>query len=391
MTIIDNSHWITTVHGRSGYGSVSRGILTEMLKRNIKFTYENYDWDGGIVESPTAYPFEELKKLEYPQLSYHITDMENLIHHRTITMEDKNPLPKHLEKKTNIFMTGYPLKPHAPPFFSDVLSQYDAVVTPSDYSKSILENTRLDVIPPIYTVPWGYNQHLYTVTPDDHKKYTEERTSPFTFFAVLQWQHLKSPWELINAYLQEFTKEDNVRLLLRVHIDETMNTHNHIARTMKMWSKRLWEFTGRLNPPLIETIIHPLSTKSMSKFYQASDVFIHTSKAEFFGLPVLEAMACGVPTIATNWHAVGEFYKEKDLAIEGYKTKPMPTEFKGTIYDGQFGIEQQVPYQAEIRHKMRVAYEMSQEELKKKGLEQYKSIKHLTWEHTVDKLKEIEL
>jgi hypothetical protein len=215
--------------------------------------------------------------------------------------------------------------------------------------------------------------------------------TPFTFFAVFQWQHLKSPYELLNAYLQEFNEKDNVRLLLRVHINESAQTHQEIVRTIKLWAKRIWKFTGKLDPPLTETIIHPLSTRQMGRFYRGSDVFIHTSKAEFFGLPVLEAMACGTPVIATNWHAVGEFYKEKDLAIEGYKVLPMPPEFTGTLYDGQFGVEQQVPYISEIRHKMRRAYEMSVEELKQKGKEQYESIKHLTWENTVDKLRSIEI
>ena len=37
----------------------------------------------------------------------------------------------------------------------------------------------------------------------------------------------------------------------------------------------------------------------VAKYYQASDVFVHSAKAEAFGKTVTEALACGVPVVAT--------------------------------------------------------------------------------------------
>ena len=46
--------------------------------------------------------------------------------------------------------------------------------------------------------------------------------------------------------------------------------------------------------------------KELWSLYAASDVFLLTSKAEGLGLPLLEAMAVGVPCIGTNCTAIAE-------------------------------------------------------------------------------------
>jgi glycosyltransferase involved in cell wall biosynthesis len=40
--------------------------------------------------------------------------------------------------------------------------------------------------------------------------------------------------------------------------------------------------------------------EDMPSLYNAADIFLHTAEYEGFGLPVLEAMACGVPVVASN-------------------------------------------------------------------------------------------
>jgi len=47
--------------------------------------------------------------------------------------------------------------------------------------------------------------------------------------------------------------------------------------------------------------------------YQAAEVFAYPSLAEGFGLPVLEAMACGVPVVASTAEALCEIAGEAAL------------------------------------------------------------------------------
>ena len=44
----------------------------------------------------------------------------------------------------------------------------------------------------------------------------------------------------------------------------------------------------------------------MPVLFNAADIYLHTSEYEGFGLPILEAMACGVPIITSNKAAIPE-------------------------------------------------------------------------------------
>jgi len=46
--------------------------------------------------------------------------------------------------------------------------------------------------------------------------------------------------------------------------------------------------------------------EQMPLLFNAADVYLHTSEYEGFGLPVLEAMACGVPVVANNKASIPE-------------------------------------------------------------------------------------
>lgn len=55
-----------------------------------------------------------------------------------------------------------------------------------------------------------------------------------------------------------------------------------------------------------------VSDEELARIYSSSDVFLFTSRAEGFGLPPLEAMACGTAVVSTN--AKGNM----DYMVNGY-------------------------------------------------------------------------
>lgn len=52
-----------------------------------------------------------------------------------------------------------------------------------------------------------------------------------------------------------------------------------------------------------------VSEQEMAELYSCLDVCVSTTQGEGFGLPALEAMACGVPCILPDWSAYGEWAK----------------------------------------------------------------------------------
>ena len=50
------------------------------------------------------------------------------------------------------------------------------------------------------------------------------------------------------------------------------------------------------------------SPEYMAEFYNAMDVHLITTRGEGFGIPILEAQACGVPVITGGWTANKELF-----------------------------------------------------------------------------------
>ncbi|PIQ24557.1 hypothetical protein COW36_11105 [bacterium (Candidatus Blackallbacteria) CG17_big_fil_post_rev_8_21_14_2_50_48_46] len=59
----------------------------------------------------------------------------------------------------------------------------------------------------------------------------------------------------------------------------------------------------------------PFSQKDLLKLYQASDTLILTSLGEGFGMPLLEAQACGLPVIGTDFSSIPEVIGQAGLLI----------------------------------------------------------------------------
>jgi len=59
--------------------------------------------------------------------------------------------------------------------------------------------------------------------------------------------------------------------------------------------------------------------KRMALYYRAADIYIHAAKDEAFGLTITEAMACGLPVVAT---AVGGIPEQIENGVNGFLTPP---------------------------------------------------------------------
>jgi glycosyltransferase involved in cell wall biosynthesis len=68
-------------------------------------------------------------------------------------------------------------------------------------------------------------------------------------------------------------------------------------------------------------------TDDLSALYSAAAAFAFPSLAEGFGLPVLEAMACGAPVVASNASAVPEAVGEAGLVADARR----PEEFAAAL------------------------------------------------------------
>ena len=74
-------------------------------------------------------------------------------------------------------------------------------------------------------------------------------------------------------------------------------------------------------------------------FYNCSTLFVYPSLYEGFGLPPLEAMTCGTPTITTNVTSIPEVVGDGALLADPYDTEELTEKIYKTVSDAEFREE----------------------------------------------------
>jgi glycosyltransferase involved in cell wall biosynthesis len=76
-----------------------------------------------------------------------------------------------------------------------------------------------------------------------------------------------------------------------------------------------------------------LSDEELRAAYQRASVFVLPSSYEGFGLPVLEAMACGTPVVCSNATSLPEVAGDAALLVEPGRAEPLAEAIRRVLTD----------------------------------------------------------
>ncbi|WP_162605058.1 glycosyltransferase [Geomonas oryzae] len=196
----------------------------------------------------------------------------------------------------------------------------DEVWVPSSYVRDCY--LRSGVRPErVFTVPNGVNTALFNPQAPPIALETRKR---FKFLFVGGTIARKGIDILLQAYSAAFTSSDDVCLVIK----DMGGGSFYQGRTAQDLIARY-----RQNPelPEVEYLDRFLPERELAGLYTACDCLVHPYRGEGFGLPMAEAMACGLPAIVTGYGAALDFCSDETAYLIPAREVKLPTKQVGVL------------------------------------------------------------
>jgi GT2 family glycosyltransferase len=295
--------WHSEVGTASGYAVSSRELLLQLdaLGVDVRLAYiYGTNWmDTGRDDHRIAAMRQRSKDLSLPQVVYAPGEL--------------------FSKNSGRYRIGYTMLEvdGIPPEWVRLCNEMDEVWVPSAFNAETFRAS--GVACPIYVMPLGVNPDYYNPRIKGFRV-----TSSYTFLSVFEWGERKAPEVLLRAYSRAFTRQDDVLLLLKVtNRDPSVDVKAQIAGLD----------LPENGPPIALIYNQELPSHQMGSLYRSVDCFVLPTRGEGWGMPILEAMACGLPVIATDWSSQTDFMNEHN-AYPLQVARLVPAEAKCPYYAG---------------------------------------------------------
>jgi glycosyltransferase involved in cell wall biosynthesis len=134
----------------------------------------------------------------------------------------------------------------------------------------------------------------------------------------------KNQLRLIQAFelVHRNNPSSGVELMIVGHVRKDIPGFESTLRDMR-----------RRNKGIKITLAGYLSDSEILSLYEEADVFVYPSLYEGFGLPVLEAMACGCPVIASNVSSLPEVVGEAGMLVDPYDVDALAQAISTVLQD----------------------------------------------------------
>lgn len=325
----------------SGYGLYSRQVIHALLSDPVFDTHVellnwgNCSWTIEENEKQIIRPLVE-KFMRAKQ-----SNQENWDLFIQIT------IPNEFERKGkfNVLLTAGTETDRISPNWTQKVNETDITIVPSEHAKASFDNTVIDwenqqtgekgqlkVTKPLLVCHEGVDTSIF------HKLQLEELSEPFrslklpadfNFLCVGQWgkggysEDRKNIANTIRWFIEAFRCRKDVGLVLKLNM-----SRNHLLDE-EMVVKRIEEIKANYDKddvPPIHLIHGYLKPEEMASLYNHPQIkaFVSFSNGESWGLPLLEAAACELPIISTDWGGQLSFLKKGFFSPVAYDLKDIP-------------------------------------------------------------------
>jgi glycosyltransferase involved in cell wall biosynthesis len=153
----------------------------------------------------------------------------------------------------------------------------------------------------VTVLPLGFDQNLFFPAPVTNAELPTERSCVFLFVGGLLGR--KGFDILMETYQRTFTNRDDVALIIKA-----VGSKDIYRTDTEGLLRRIAEI-----PNLPEVVFYEthLGDPALADLYRLSTALVHPYRGEGFGLPALEAGACGTPAVYTEGGAIDDFLNDE--------------------------------------------------------------------------------
>jgi glycosyltransferase involved in cell wall biosynthesis len=162
----------------------------------------------------------------------------------------------------------------------------------------------------VIVVPNGIDPEIFRPMPEaDRQQQRSQLAGTFVFLSLGAMTGNKGILELLKAFAVVAQKFPHVRIVLK-----GMGELYQSKGLFVTYTNQLTAAERQMIRPRVTYVDQTLSFTDMARLYQLADVYVSPYRAEGFNMPVLEAVACGVPVICTAGGATDDFTTD-DFAL----------------------------------------------------------------------------
>ena len=348
--------------GTTGYNNHTRDFLRE-LSKHTKVKVRNFtvgnSWNGYNLTPHDNEPYinDVDKSMLYKQILY---NSEGNLEDFTVYPDKVKEFYPDLnivlcETNHHLFFNTYvgpkiaynvwesTLQPEN--FFNKML-EYDEIWVPSKWQRECTINQGANP-DKVKVVPEGVDIH--TFFPEEVEKLESYNDGRFKFLLFGRWDYRKSTKEIIQTFLKTFSPEEPVDLI--VSID---NMWGEEMDGYKTTEERLNAYG--LTDPRIKMINFP-TREDYIKYLKTGHVFVSCARSEGWNLPLIEAMACGTPSIYSECCAQMEFAEGKGIPVKIVGERPANANDYGRYTMSELPGNYYEPDFEDLSNKMRFVYQ----------------------------------
>lgn len=375
--------------GTTGYNNHTRDFFRH-LSKHIDLKVRNFtiggQWKGLSDEPHNEEPYltDLDKKLLCEQT---LQENDNILYNHSIYSHHPNNFDHNVNlvlSETNhyYFYESYKgpkiaynvwettLQPES--FFQRLL-KYDQIWVPSKWQAKCTIAQGADPNK-VKVVPEGVDiKTFYPESPTTELDYVDGR---FKFILFGRWDYRKSTKEIIQTFLKTFSPEEPIDLILSID-----NMWGEKMDGFKTTEERLSHY-NLVDDRII--IKHFPSREDYITYMKNGHVFLSCARSEGWNLPLIEAMACGTPSIYSAGSGQMEFAEGKGLPVKIIGEKLANSNNYGRYTMSDLPGSYPEPDFEDLSLVMRDAFE-NYNSHKKRALEESKLIhRDFNWDHVAN-------